>query len=62
MTRVILILLTVFMILTILKNLLRNYRYNSSVSKKNYPDPKINNDKKHNNDKDIIDAKFEEIK
>ncbi len=62
MTRVILILLTVFMILTILKNLLRNYRNNSSVSKKNYQDPKINSDKKQNKDKDIIDAKFEEIK
>ena len=62
MTRVILILLTIFMILTILKNLLRNYRNNSSAPKKNYQDPKINNDKKQNNDKNIIDAKFEEIK
>ncbi len=62
MTRIILILLTIFMILTIIKNLIRNYRHNSSASAKNQTGPKINNGKKQDNDNNIIDAKFEEIK
>lgn len=62
MTRLILILLTIFMVLTILKHFIRNYRKNSMSAKKTYQEPKSVKDKKHNDDENIIDAKFEEIK
>ena len=64
MTRLILILLAIFLILTIIRNFLRRFKNNPSIKNTTTPNPKINinKDKKQDDDDNIVDAKFEEIK
>lgn len=62
MTRLILILLTIFILLTIVRNIIRRYKVNSSKPYKSDQNPKINKDKRQDDDDNIVDAKFEEIK
>ena len=62
MSRLILILLTVIMIITIIKHLIRNYRIRNSAANKPYQNLKHSKSRDKNDDSNIIDAKFEEIK
>lgn len=62
MNRIIVILIITFIILSILRNMIRKYRSNSYPAKKTYDESKSVSEKKHNDDNNITDAKFEEIK
>lgn len=62
MTRLILILLIIFIVLTVLKRFIQRVRINKSSQNKPHKNQSIDNDKNKKNDSDIVDAKFEEIK
>ena len=62
MTRIIIILLAVFIILTIIRNFIRRFKFTSGTFNKPEQKQKIKKDKKDKDDDNIIDAKFEEIK
>jgi hypothetical protein len=65
MGRVLVILIAVFLLMTILRNILRNIqqRKNLYTDKKSNPNLKDKKNSNNNNDDDnIVDAKFEEIK
>lgn len=62
MGRVLVILIAVFLLLTVLRNVIRNYqqkRYPQSDKKSN---PNLKKKKDSDDDDNIADAKFEEIK
>ncbi len=62
MTRLIIILLAVFLILTFLRSFIRRYRMFSGPPKEKPANPGAEKNKKKNDDDNIVDAKFEEIK
>ncbi|MDZ4713597.1 MAG: hypothetical protein SGI89_14910 [bacterium] len=61
MIRVIIILAAVFILLTVVRNLLKKYRSIKPPQNKSNQNTSTNKDPKKDQDNDIVDAKFEEI-
>ncbi len=62
MIKIIIILIAVFLALTFLRGIIKKYRIQSQTPKENPGDAGAPRDNKKNDDDNIVDAKFEEIK
>ncbi|MCB0728742.1 MAG: OadG family protein [Ignavibacteriae bacterium] len=62
MGRVLVILIAVFLLLTVFRNIIRNIQQRNNPPADKKANPNLKQKKKSDDDDNIVDAKFEEIK